>query len=384
MQKTFLFFSAQYLPTSGGVERFTYNLAKKLTSDGHNVIVATSALRDLPSRETDENGIQIFRFPSWALMNGRLPVIRPGRDFCRMEKLLWSQKIDYCIINTYFYPLSIYAASQIRRRGIPALVLNHGSAWLMTGNRWLELAGRIYERIAAGLCFHYCRSFFGVSDAASRWMNTFSIPSRGIITNAIDPDEVLRATNHATQWRSRLNLPMHAKIIAFVGRMIPEKGVTPLVTAMKQIRLAHPDAYLLMAGEGPLLEKYQAMPAEGVFLLGRQSYPDVLALLDQADLFCLPSRSEGFACTVLEAAALGCPILTTATGGSPQLLITPAHGTLLVDMSSETIAQGCIQALNDPIWRQTAAALTENRLRENYTWDAALKQLYSAFSLDPQ
>lgn len=382
MQKTFLFFSAQYLPTSGGVERFTFNLSKKLISQGHKVIVATSALPGLPSRETDQLGIEIFRFPSLLLMNGRLPLIRPGRAFREMAQELWAQPIDHCIINTYFYPLSMYAAHQVSKRHIPALVLNHGSAWLMTGGKAVELAGQLYERAAAKLCYHGCKSFFGVSQAAESWMKTFHIPTQGIITNAIDPEEVIRAADPQICWRSQLNLPEDAQLIAFVGRMIPEKGVEPLMDAMQEIRRIFPKAYLLMAGEGPLLEKHLASPPEGVCLLGRQPYSSILALLNQADLFCLPSRSEGFACTVLEAAAMGCPILTTATGGSPQLLIDNNHGILLKDMAASTIAESCKKSLSDPVWRSSAAQLTENRLRENYTWDAAVEQLYHAFSIE--
>lgn len=381
MNKTFLIFSAQYLPTSGGVERFTFNLARTLISHGNRVIIATSALEGLPDQETDANGIRIFRFPSVPLMNGRLPILRPGKHLRRMGMLLWAEKIDYCVINTYFYPLSMYAAREAHRRSIPSLIINHGSAWLMEGNQCLELADRLYERFAAKLCRHFCPSFFGVSEAAKNWMDVLSIPARGIITNAISPEETVQSIRPDIDWRACASLPEDADIIAFVGRMIPEKGVEPLMEALARIRQVHPKAFLLMAGDGPLFQKYRCSVPEGVVLLGNQSYPDVLALLDQATLFCLPSRSEGFACTVLEAAALGCPILTTATGGSPQLLVTPEYGTLLRDMTPETIAEACISALNDGQWRKKAAILAKKQLCENYTWEVTVKQLYEALSI---
>lgn len=382
MGKTFLFFSAQYLPTAGGVERYTCNLARKLIQHGHRVIVATSALNGLPEQETGADGIEIYRFPCWPFLHGRLPLIRPCGDFRRQEKRLWSQDIDYCVINTYFYPLSMYAASQARRHQLPRLIVNHGSAWLMTGSKPLELVGKLYEHIATRLCRHHCSSFYGVSDAAAQWLSTFSIQAKGIITNAIDPEEVQRAAAADIDWRKRLRLPSGAPVIAFVGRMIPEKGVNSLLAALARIRQAHPSACLLMAGTGPLYEKYRQAPPEGAFLLGTQPYPDVLALLKQADIFCLPTRSEGFACTVLESAALGCPILTTATGGSPQLLPDDSYGILLKDMAPDTVADACVRALSDPGWRQTAARKARERLLENYTWDTAVAQLYQAFGLE--
>lgn len=381
MKTTFLFFSAQYLPTTGGVERYTFNLAEKLISQGHTVIVVTSALKNLPAHETDEHGIEIFRLPVWPFMNGRLPLLRPGKEFCQLAKKIWARRIDHCVINTYFYPLSMYAASQIHQRKIPAIIINHGSAWLMTGNYVLELAGKIYERFAAKLCNHYCNRFYGVSAAAKDWLKTFSISSQGTITNAIDPPGVIAEANLHLDWRRQLSLPEDAKIIAFIGRMIPEKGTQQMISAMELIRRSHPNAYLLMAGTGPLFDKFQSNAPEGVFLLGNQSYPDVLALLSQADIFCLPSRSEGFACTVLEAAAMGCPIITTATGDSPQLLAGGRYGVLLPDAEPSTICNACIQALENPIWCQNAAALTKKQLLENYTWDTSVTQLYRAFDI---
>lgn len=382
MGKTFLFFSAQYLPTAGGVERYTCNLARKLTARGNRVIVATSALQGLPTWETDADGVEIYRFPSFPFLHGRLPLLRPSREFFRLAKQLWSQNVDFCVINTYFYPLSMYAASQARKHKLPRLVINHGSAWLMTGSKPLELAGQLYEHCAARLCCHDCPGFYGVSEAAAQWLTTFSITPKGVITNAIDPEEVLHAAAAGTDWRERLRLPSGAPVIAFVGRMIPEKGVDSLLAALPRIRQAHPSACLLMAGTGPLYEKCRQAPPEGAFLLGAQPYPDVLALLKQADIFCLPTRSEGFACTVLESAALGCPILTTATGGSPQLLPDDSYGILLKDMAPDTVADACIRALSDSGWRQTAARKARERLLENYTWDAAVAQLYQAFGLD--
>lgn len=384
MGKTFLFFSAQYLPTAGGVERYTCNLARKLTARGNRVIVATSALQGLPTRETDTDGVEIYRFPSFPFLHGRLPLLRPSREFFRLAKQLWSQNVDFCVINTYFYPLSMYAASQARKRRLPRLVINHGSAWLMTGSKPLELAGKLYEHCAARLCRHDCPGFYGVSEAAAQWLTTFSITPKGVITNAIDPEEVPHAAAAGTDWRERLRLPSGAPVIAFVGRMIPEKGVDSLLAALPRIRQAHPSACLLMAGTGPLYEKYCQSPPEGAFLLGAQPYPDVLALLKQADIFCLPTRSEGFACTVLESAALGCPILTTATGGSPQLLPDDSYGILLKDMAPDTVADACIRALSDSGWQQTAARKARERLLENYTWDAAVAQLYQAFGLEEE
>ena len=63
MGKWYCFFSAQYLPTMGGVERYTYNLARRLIAKGNRVTVVTSNIQGLPAHEVSE-GIEIYRLSS--------------------------------------------------------------------------------------------------------------------------------------------------------------------------------------------------------------------------------------------------------------------------------------------------------------------------------
>ena len=74
MGKWYCFFSAQYLPSMGGVERYTYNLARHLIVKGNRVTVVTSAVRGLPEHEVSE-GIEIYRLPSFGFLNGRFPIL---------------------------------------------------------------------------------------------------------------------------------------------------------------------------------------------------------------------------------------------------------------------------------------------------------------------
>ncbi|MFI3169082.1 MAG: glycosyltransferase family 4 protein [Faecalibacterium sp.] len=376
MSKTFLFFAAQYLPTAGGVERYTYNLAKRVIAAGNEAVVVTSALPGLPSHEIDLDGIEIFRLPSVLWMGGRFPIIKLGKAFSELTKEVWSKKVDFCVINTYFYPLSLYAAAQVKRRGIKAIAINHGSAYLMTGNQFVALCGKIYEQCAARFVAWKCPDIYGVSGAACAWMKTFGVQTQAILSNAIDPQEVQEiASAEVFDWRAEYNLAKESKIIAFVGRLIPEKGVLALASALPELQKSQPDAVMILAGEGALFDTLQMAQVKGLYLAGKQSYARTLALFAQSDLFCLPTRSEGFACTVLEAAALHCPIATTATGGSPQLLKDEMHGILMSDMSPGAVVSACEKVLCDEVWRVQAADKTYRVLTDCYTWEQVAKQL---------
>lgn len=372
---TICFFSAQYLPTVGGIERYTFNLARRCAAAGHRVRVVTSARPGLPEVETDEAGVRVIRLPARLLMGGRFPALRPVKARSLAERELWADPPDFCLINTRFYPASIWAARQCRRRGIPAVVVEHGSAYLMTGIAPVRWAGMAYEHLAARLVYHWVPHFYGVSGACCRWLERFGITAEGCLYNAVDPAE-LRALAQSTSvdWRARLGLPADAPLIAYAGRILPEKGVEAMADALPAIRQAIPGAAMVLVGEGPLQAVLAARNTQGLYLPGPAPYPETLALLAQADVFCMPSRSEGFSCTVLEAAALDCPILTTPTGGSPEIITGPDSGTLLADRTAPTVAAACIAALSDPAWRNTAAGNARRNLEARFTWEAAARR----------
>ena len=373
---TICFFSAQYLPTVGGVERYTFNLARRVVAAGHTAIVVTSALPGLPELETDEHGIRIYRLPVWPLMNGRFPVLKPGRAFRALAQKLWAEPIGFCVINTRFYISSLYAARQCRKRGIPAIVVDHSTGHLPMGNPLLNAAGACYEHLAA-VWLKACRPrFFGVSRAVCRWLEHFGIQPEGQLYNAVDPAEVraLTQASDAVDWRVRLGLPADEKLVVFLGRVIPEKGVAELIEAFAQAGL--PGCSLVVAGDGPLLPKLRENCPPKVHLAGAVPYAQAMQLLAQAQLYCLPTYyAEGFPTTFLEAAACGCPILTTRTGGSDELLPDESYGVQLDGVDPQALTAALKRCLTDHAWGAAAAQKTAARLEEHFTWDAVTREL---------
>ena len=90
--KTYCIFAAQYFPHLGGVERYTYNLAKQLIQDGNKVIIVTSNVYHLKNHEL-VNGIPVYRIPCYNLLEGRYPVIKFNKEFWRIHRKLKSKKI---------------------------------------------------------------------------------------------------------------------------------------------------------------------------------------------------------------------------------------------------------------------------------------------------
>ena len=109
MPKHYCIFSAQYLPHIGGIERYTYHLAKELLKNGDSVIVITSKTDNLPDYEIMD-GIPVYRLPCWNLLNGRYPIIKPQKKFLQLHRHIKNIHFDMIIINARFYVHSLYAA----------------------------------------------------------------------------------------------------------------------------------------------------------------------------------------------------------------------------------------------------------------------------------
>ena len=190
----------------------------------------------------------------------------------------------------------------------------------------------------------------------------------------MDPDllrQEARAPD-AVNWRERLGLG-NEKIVAFAGRLIPEKGAVLLARAVAEI----PGAVLLAAGSGPQQAELEALGARA---LGPLPHVQVVQLLDQADLYCLPTRyAEGFPTTLLEAAACGCPIVCTRTAGTGELLPGPEYGTVLpgdpagVDVAA--LRAALMETLDHPELAQARAEAARRNLCEHFTWDAVFAKI---------
>ena len=357
------FFSTQYLPTPGGVERYTWNLARRCAAAGHRALVVTAALPGLPARQTDADGIEIFRLPSWPVMGGRFPVLKPFAP----ADALWAQNIDFAVIQTRMYPQSIWAAHQCRRRGIPALVIDHSTGYMMHGGLTGAL-GRMYENLACGSIRRCGFPFYGVSGDVCRWLQTFGIRAAGRLPNAVDPVELDRLAHAegAINWREKLHLSADGKLIAFIGRLIPEKGALRLAEAVQAL----PGCTLAVAGTGP---EEAALAALGgrVHALGALPHDAILQLLAQADAYCLPTEyAEGFPTTLLEAAACRCPIVTTRTAGTGELLPGEDYAIFLPDAGTDAIRAGLAALLADPAAAQARAENTYQNLCSHFTWQA--------------
>jgi glycosyltransferase involved in cell wall biosynthesis len=172
--------------------------------------------------------------------------------------------------------------------------------------------------------------------------------------------------------------------ILFLSRFIREKGMFELVEAFTRITHDFPDARMVMAGDGPARDELeQAITAAGledkITLPGYVRDQDKAAVLADADIFVLPSYSEGCPVSMLEAMAAGQALVSTPVGGIPDILhdgkngvlIDSAEPDLIYDalhklMSSPELVRTISETNKEVAWRCYEAGVITGKIEEYY------------------
>jgi glycosyltransferase involved in cell wall biosynthesis len=138
--------------------------------------------------------------------------------------------------------------------------------------------------------------------------------------------------------------------IGFVGRLSEEKGIHWLLKAMVKIKQEIPDVHLLIVGTGPIEKELKDLCSSlllnsHVVFAGYK--PNAFELLRQLDVFIIPSRSEGCPIVVLEAMAMGLPVVASHVGGNPELVRDGETGYLVPYNRIDELASAVVAILKN-------------------------------------
>ena len=268
---------------------YVYNLSRELASRGHEVTIITSHIEGTPKYE--KNGsIEIYRLPSYQLMNGRFPVLKNNKETKRVRKELMQKHFDLMLVNMRFYFISLWALKLAKKMGVRAVMLDHGSSHLNTGSWLTTKMSEWFEHWITWREKKYCKEFAGVGKTTLEWIKHFKIHSNLVLNNAVDLEKFEQyKLDSSRDFRKEYNIPDDAILISFVGRLTVEKGVRELVNVMKRVNEQRHDVYCLLAGGGYLKEPLEPIKSDNTFFVGQIPTQEIVSLLCQSDIFCLPS-----------------------------------------------------------------------------------------------
>lgn len=376
--KSIAIFSANYLPNIGGIEQFTYHLSQELEKCNTHVIIVTNNVFDLKQHEFLDNGVEIFRLPCIPLINGRLPLPRKNQQYKLLINKLKDISLNYVLINTRFYPHTFLGVKVAKYHKIVPVLIDHGSAYITLGNKWVDCLIVIYEKFITAMLKHKQIDFYGISQSSVKWLSNFNISAHGVINNSIDADQYLDSASDR-DFISELRLPKDTFLVTFTGRLIPEKGIYNLIEAATILKSLKPNVSFAIAGDGVLKAHVEKKNPGNIYLLGKLSSSDVASLLKQSNAFCLPSRSEGFSTSLLEAAACNIPPIITNVGGVEELIPSKDYGIILNDNpSGEEIANAIVSLANNYTKSELIGNNIGKRVREYFSWKETADKTISA------
>jgi glycosyltransferase involved in cell wall biosynthesis len=173
--------------------------------------------------------------------------------------------------------------------------------------------------------------------------------------------------------------PGSSSQILFVGKVVTEKGVDPLMAAFSDVARRRPDATLVVSGRGERLDDVEAWIArerleDRVRLTGAVARDEVRSLLRESAIFCLPSFGEPMAVSVIEAMAAGRPIVTTRAGGMPDL-VPQDGGALVPPGDAGALADALVTLLDSPETRESMGIHNRHMVEERHDWSQVGAQL---------
>ncbi len=203
-----------------------------------------------------------------------------------------------------------------------------------------------------------------------------------LVYNGVETDLPPPSPEACRGLRSQLGVPDDARLLGAVGRLVEQKGFAEIIAVMPEVLARIPDARLTIVGEGPLRPALAAQAraagvADRVLLVGFRS--DVAGFLGAVDALVVPSLNEGFPMVILEAMALGTPIVASALDGVVEQITDGREGVLVAPGDRPALARAVITLLSD---RALASRLGQAGRRRAAAFDvgrmlAATRRVYA-------
>jgi len=173
-------------------------------------------------------------------------------------------------------------------------------------------------------------------------------------------------------------LKFKGKLVISVSRLVPWKGFDTLICVYAKLRKRFPDLALLIVGAGPDMEKLERLAGElgvsdSVIFTGNVERSVALRYMRAADVFVLNTRYEGFSHLLLEASAVGVPIVTTKIGGNPELIEDNVNGFLVQPDDADALERRIEKLLASPETRARLAGNAKKRVG-NFSVDRMVEE----------
>lgn len=326
---------------TGGTEIQTLNLVRALVSGGHRVVVACYfEYADAMVARYSAAGAEV------ELMQPEGRRVRGWRGLFLLYQGLRSlvQKYRPDIAHVQYMAPGAQPCLFLKMLGVPHIIATaHTDARIYKSLRLLHLIQRRVVDVFTCITTIAEKEFFGTAKLFSLETEVKKHDHVTIYNSLPEHVEIVDG--------SRTALPANP-VIGVVSRMEHIKGMDLVIPAFAEVLKKMPQVRLLVVGGGSLVQQMmeQAIDmgiSDKVEWAGRQPQEKLSAYYDRIDLFWMPSRSEGFGLSALEAMARGCPVVASRVGGLPELVTDNCGHLCASDDIASLAVQTCTLLQNE-------------------------------------
>lgn len=266
------------------------------------------------------------------------------------------------LVQTHGYKTHLLGLSLRLTLGLPWIGFEHG----FTTETWRV---RLYHRLAWLL--RYADRAVVVSGRLERQLRGMGVPAARLVRlhNAVEPD--VPGTQPAPgTFRQAHHIPPEAPLVAVIGRISSEKGQRVFLEAFAVANAALPSLHAVLVGEGP----DEAFIAAQIGRMGLGDrvhwigyHRPIAPIYRDADLVVIPSFTEGIPNVLLEALAAGCPVVATAVGGIPEVVVDGEHALLVPPGEPGIMGDAMVRALQDKPLRDRLIEAGRDRIASQHS-----------------
>lgn len=234
-----------------------------------------------------------------------LPRMNPfSKSYLKQLDSFFAAHPEYKIVHVHQDCMSSVILRSAYKNGVPIRIAHSHSN---NQDKNLKYPIKLYFR---GKINKYATHLFACSDEAGKWM--FRTDKFEILKNAIDAEQYIYSKGVAMEKRGELGIDKESLVVGLTARFAQPKNHELLIDIFRSLKNKHPNAKLLLIGDGPLRERIHSkvrsmgLDADVVFAGVRD---DVNALVQAMDVFVMPSLYEGLPLSIIEAQAAGIPCL---------------------------------------------------------------------------
>jgi glycosyltransferase involved in cell wall biosynthesis len=367
----------RFWPLVGGAEVAMANLAVEFQRQGQQPTIVTARWEKHWPTELVHREVPVVRLPQPKLRGwGTLRYMYALGSWLAAQQ----PKLDGVLVSMLKH--DAYAAiGAWRRAKIPVVLRAEGGgaagdcAWQQTARFGLRIRQRCQQADA----------IVAPSDAIERELREAGYSADRIVRIdngvAIPPprspgqQEAARSALAEANWD--LKCDSGAPLVVYTGRLHPDKGLADLVQAWPAIATRWPQARLWLIGEGPQREELFGLISDLGFrykICLPGSFDEIDDVLAAADLFVLPSYSEGMSLSLLEAMAAGLPVVASDIPGNRALVTHEREGLLAPPGDAQRLAAAIAQVLSAPARGVALGAAGRSRVSEHFSLEKMARQ----------